>query len=237
MWNLWLQKMYDNKFFSPLSFVAVFGSGIQDPRSGNGIRNTGTVINRKLLVRGTDPRIRIHTKMSRVRNNGLIWCSIMEPVTAVPLRMIYGYEILYGTINCKYFGLPKFALYDFQKKLFIFLSLAGVAFKLLTKTEIKTPHGCWNSLHWPKSPVPRCELGLGLWPELLNDPSVLVQHALHLAAAHVHESRPLQVLLGRYVQVVDVGGRLARPHRQQEADVVTAQLLPLVPEHKWRIWT
>jgi hypothetical protein len=29
-------KSYDNKFFSPLSFVAVFGSGIRDPRSGMG---------------------------------------------------------------------------------------------------------------------------------------------------------------------------------------------------------
>jgi hypothetical protein len=27
------QKRYDNKFFSPLSFIAVFGSLIQDPRS------------------------------------------------------------------------------------------------------------------------------------------------------------------------------------------------------------
>jgi hypothetical protein len=25
------KKRYDNKFFSPLSFIAVFGSGIQDP--------------------------------------------------------------------------------------------------------------------------------------------------------------------------------------------------------------
>jgi hypothetical protein len=29
-------KSYDNKFFSPLSFVAVFGSGIRDPGSGMG---------------------------------------------------------------------------------------------------------------------------------------------------------------------------------------------------------
>jgi hypothetical protein len=28
------KKRYNNNFFSPLSFVAVFGSGIQDPRSG-----------------------------------------------------------------------------------------------------------------------------------------------------------------------------------------------------------
>jgi hypothetical protein len=28
------KKRYDNNFFSPLSFVAVFGSGIRDPRSG-----------------------------------------------------------------------------------------------------------------------------------------------------------------------------------------------------------
>jgi hypothetical protein len=29
-------KKYDNKFVSPLSFVAVFGSGIRDPESGMG---------------------------------------------------------------------------------------------------------------------------------------------------------------------------------------------------------
>jgi hypothetical protein len=28
------KKIYDNKFFLPLSFVAVFGSGIRDPGSG-----------------------------------------------------------------------------------------------------------------------------------------------------------------------------------------------------------
>jgi hypothetical protein len=28
---MWLQKMYDDKFFSPLSFVAVFRSEIRDP--------------------------------------------------------------------------------------------------------------------------------------------------------------------------------------------------------------
>jgi hypothetical protein len=28
------KKGYDNKFFSPLSFIAVFGSGIRDPGSG-----------------------------------------------------------------------------------------------------------------------------------------------------------------------------------------------------------
>jgi hypothetical protein len=33
---LWLQKRYDNKFFSPLSFVEVFGSEIQDPGYGMG---------------------------------------------------------------------------------------------------------------------------------------------------------------------------------------------------------
>jgi hypothetical protein len=36
------KKRYDNKFFSPLSFVAVFGSGMgknQDPGSGSGIRD------------------------------------------------------------------------------------------------------------------------------------------------------------------------------------------------------
>jgi hypothetical protein len=31
-----IKKRYDNKIFSPLSFVAVFGSGIRDPRSGIG---------------------------------------------------------------------------------------------------------------------------------------------------------------------------------------------------------
>jgi hypothetical protein len=30
------KKRYDNKFFSPLSFVAVFGAGIRDPESGMG---------------------------------------------------------------------------------------------------------------------------------------------------------------------------------------------------------
>jgi hypothetical protein len=41
------EKRYDNKFFSPLSFVAVFGSGIQDPGSEirdprSGIRDPGS---------------------------------------------------------------------------------------------------------------------------------------------------------------------------------------------------
>jgi hypothetical protein len=35
-------KMYDSKFFSPLSFVAVFGSGIRDP--GSGLRDPGSGI-------------------------------------------------------------------------------------------------------------------------------------------------------------------------------------------------
>jgi hypothetical protein len=52
LWNLWLQKRYDNKFFfSPLSFVAVFGSGIRDGwKSGSGIqdKNPGSAI----LVKG-----------------------------------------------------------------------------------------------------------------------------------------------------------------------------------------
>ena len=34
MCNCGYIKSYDNKFFSPLSFVAIFGSGIRDPRSG-----------------------------------------------------------------------------------------------------------------------------------------------------------------------------------------------------------
>ncbi len=42
-------KGNDIKFFSPLSFVAVFGSGIRDPRSGirdpgSGIRDPGSGI-------------------------------------------------------------------------------------------------------------------------------------------------------------------------------------------------
>jgi hypothetical protein len=30
------KKRYDKKFFSPLAFIAVFGSGIRDPGSGMG---------------------------------------------------------------------------------------------------------------------------------------------------------------------------------------------------------
>ncbi len=37
------KKRYDNKFFSPMSFITVFGSGIRDPRSG--IRDPGSGIN------------------------------------------------------------------------------------------------------------------------------------------------------------------------------------------------
>ncbi len=33
---MWLQKMYDNKFFFTPLFVAVFGSGIRGPGSGMG---------------------------------------------------------------------------------------------------------------------------------------------------------------------------------------------------------
>ena len=50
-------------------------------------------------------------------------------------------------------------------------------------------------LNLPEGPVPGGELGLGLRAELLDDPAVLVQHALHLTAADIHEAAPLQVLL------------------------------------------
>ena len=50
-------------------------------------------------------------------------------------------------------------------------------------------------LNLPEGPVPGGELGLGLRAELLDDPAVLVQHALHLTAADIHEAAPLQILL------------------------------------------
>jgi hypothetical protein len=40
LWNLWLQKkVWQQFFFSPLSFVAVFGSEIRDPKPGCEIRD------------------------------------------------------------------------------------------------------------------------------------------------------------------------------------------------------
>ena len=50
-------------------------------------------------------------------------------------------------------------------------------------------------LNLPEGPVPGGELGLGLRAELLDDPAVFVQHALHLTAADIHEAAPLQILL------------------------------------------
>jgi hypothetical protein len=47
---LWLQKSVDNTFFSPLSFVAVFGSGIQD--TGSEIRDHEWI---KIRIRDKHP--------------------------------------------------------------------------------------------------------------------------------------------------------------------------------------
>jgi hypothetical protein len=51
---LWLQKWYDNQFFSSLSYVEVFGSGIRDPRSG--IQDPGWV---KIRIRDPGSGINI----------------------------------------------------------------------------------------------------------------------------------------------------------------------------------
>ncbi len=48
------KKKYDNKFFSPLSFVTVFGSGILDP--GSGIPDPGRV---KIRIRDPGSGINI----------------------------------------------------------------------------------------------------------------------------------------------------------------------------------
>jgi hypothetical protein len=45
--------MFDKNFFSPLSFLPVFGSGIRDPRSG--IRDPGWV---KIRIRDPESGIR-----------------------------------------------------------------------------------------------------------------------------------------------------------------------------------
>jgi hypothetical protein len=43
LYNLWLQKRYDNKL-PPLLFAAIIGSRIWDPGSGSGIRDQGSGI-------------------------------------------------------------------------------------------------------------------------------------------------------------------------------------------------
>jgi hypothetical protein len=83
LWSLGYKKGMTINYFSPLSFDEVFGSGIWDPGwvkntdkkaafpqlrvlATNKVRNKFAGFGPDPLVEGTDPRIRIRTKMSRI---------------------------------------------------------------------------------------------------------------------------------------------------------------------------
>ncbi len=70
LWNLWLQKKgMTTNFFSTLSFIAVFGSGIRDP--GSGIRDQRSGIR--------DQRSGIRDQRSGIRDPGWVKIRIRDP--------------------------------------------------------------------------------------------------------------------------------------------------------------